>query len=167
MVPHDSKSYLPLVQSMINKLYFFSPKQRFDESQCSCLCLDGAAKQNCYNKPGSWYWNEATCQCMCKPAEEVLLQRCATGYRFDALNTCSCVIDHLIASPELIILVIILVFGLMTAAGTILFCHRQKIGIFKNQRRDHVLEKIRKSSAESQQEKKQPENQNQTALLIT
>ena len=78
-----------------------------------------------------------------------------SGYRFDAVDTCSCIIDHLIASPELIILVIILVFGLLLAAGTILFCHRQKLGIFKNQRRDHVLEKIRKTSANSQSQQTQ------------
>ena len=141
---------------------FFSPKQRFDESQCSCQCLNDTARQNCYNKPGSWHWDENSCQCMCKPREE--WKNCGTGYSFDAFNTCECIIDHLIASPELIILIIILVFGLLLAAGTIMFCHKHKFGIFKNQRRDHVLEKIRKSSQESQ---KSQQNQHNQSPLIT
>jgi hypothetical protein len=142
-------------------LSFFRPKQRFDESQCSCQCLDDTARQNCYNKPGSWHWDENSCQCMCKPREE--WKNCGTGYSFDAFNTCECIIDHLIASPELIILIIILVFGLLLSAGTIMFCHKHKFGIFKNQRRDHVLEKIRKSSQESQ--KSQQNQQNQSPLI--
>ena len=154
-----STSFINSVSCLITLfLSFFSPKQRFDETRCSCQCLNDSAKQNCYNKPGSWHWDENSCQCMCKPREE--WKNCGTGYSFDAFNTCECIIDHLIASPELIILIIILVFGLLLAAGTIMFCHKHKFGIFKNQRRDHVLEKIRKSSQESQKSQ-----QNQSPLI--
>ena len=55
----------------------FSSKQWFEESQCSCKCLDEASKHKCYNRGGTWHWNEDECQCMCKPKEQ--WDECGTG----------------------------------------------------------------------------------------
>ena len=124
--------------------------QIFEESQCDCLCLDQAAKEACYNRPG-WYWNENTCQCMCQPIDK--WPQCPTGYQFDPLNTCSCVNFSEYAGAVLIIMVIILVLGTISAVGTLYVCHKQKLGLFKSQRRDTILEKIRKDSKAAQEAK--------------
>lgn len=121
--------------------------QIFEESKCACTCLDQNARQACYRRPG-WVWSEETCQCLCKAKKD--WPQCATGSKFDPLETCSCVSYSEYAGSVLIIMVVVLSLGLITTISSLIICHRQKLGPFKHQRRDAVMEKIRrKSSANS------------------
>lgn len=132
--------------------------QIFQESKCACTCTDHQARQACYRKSGlGWKWNEESCQCMCKPREE--WPQCATGYQFDPLDTCECISISEYAGSVLIIVVILLAVGLITTISSIIVCHRQKIGLFKHQRNQAIMERIRrKSSAAAAAEQGQKNN---------
>ena len=106
--------------------------QRFDSSRCTCACLDHRAKEACYNRPG-WFWNEDTCQCMCRPASH--WPQCPIGYQFDPLSSCSCVSVSEYATPVLAMLIVILVLGVFGTLAGMIHCHRKNIGFFSYRRR--------------------------------
>ncbi len=127
--------------------------QFYEESKCACTCLDQEARAACYRRPG-WYWSEETCQCLCRPKED--WDQCATGYQFDPLVTCSCVSMSERAGLVLIIMVILLIISLITTITSLIVCHRKKVGLFKGQRRDKVMEQIRRKSSAMEQNKQTP-----------
>ena len=110
--------------------------QIFRESICSCECTNQAAKYNCYDQPG-YIWDEDTCRCL--------------NQRNTIPSVCETVcIDYNIeyAHPALIITIMVLFSGIITASVTLFHCYRKNIGVFGRKRREEIMENIRKNSEE-------------------
>ncbi len=62
-----------------------SPKQKYDHHFCKCRCSDGNAKTECHKQRNRKFWDEHSCQCVCRPEE---YRECTTGFIYDAIDSC-------------------------------------------------------------------------------
>jgi len=87
--------------------------QYYHPPSCRCMCTAPADSTSCTGT--GKVWDQATCQCTCPQHS---YQQCSTGYMFDYVSTCSCVLIYSTASKSIIagiftlcVLICIMVFG--------------------------------------------------------
>ncbi|XP_033608500.1 vascular endothelial growth factor A-A isoform X2 [Cryptotermes secundus] len=58
--------------------------QRYEKSECSCLCVNMDEEQKCIAENDTKLWDPKECLCACRYSKE-----CSTGFYFDQ-KTCTC-----------------------------------------------------------------------------
>lgn len=58
--------------------------QRYEKSECSCLCVNMDEEQKCIAENDTKLWDPKECLCVCRYTKE-----CSTGFYFDQ-KTCNC-----------------------------------------------------------------------------
>lgn len=61
-----------------------SHHHQYVEGQCSCVCRNTQAYEQCIQNTNNRVWDSDTCMCGCRETKV-----CSSGYFFD-LNTCDC-----------------------------------------------------------------------------
>lgn len=69
--------------------------QDYDPQACQCVCKNLELRNSCGKNKS---WDENTCSCLCKSS---LTSICTTGYVYDDIDECGCVLTLLRASPSL------------------------------------------------------------------
>lgn len=100
--------------------------QYFHKQSCRCICSDFKARSSCL--VSGHVWDPDTCQCQC-PAHS--WQLCSTGYMFDYVSSCSCVLINNTASKNFLTAFFILIasFTVFVIGGFLMF--RYNRGPFK------------------------------------
>lgn len=99
-----------------------APSQVFDASRCDCVCTNTEDWRNCVRNGRSW--DQRNCRCLCPTGNT----QCSTGYVFDWLNTCTCVLTASTTTSSLVAtLALAMCSAISIIGGYVLYKRRPRV----------------------------------------